>query len=342
MRLRIAVALRRALPVILVAAHLAFPIPLCAEGFGPFPVRNFNPLDQLVLNMPGDRASVVKKGTLDIRLEVANTAVIYREENPQASATIKFETLRSGLFLRYGVHDRFEIAIEIPGYYRYQGFMDGPIKTVERLTTGLSPARSALGDMSYVYNISRGGQTVVSGREGAAGLGDTTLMSKYQVLPETSVWPALSIRTAIKLPTGNEGEFFGSGSPDFGIGLASEKSLGGRWILYANLNGVFPTGRIGGMPLQPTFTGIAAAEYLWTEALSLTIQFDYYSPPFHGIGLRTLDRGVTEVAAGFGYRMASHWLWQLYAIENVDFITGSAPDFTVSTLITYRFGLWSD
>ena len=35
---------------------------------GPFPVRNFNPLQQLVLNMPGDRAVVLKPGTLVYRV----------------------------------------------------------------------------------------------------------------------------------------------------------------------------------------------------------------------------------------------------------------------------------
>lgn len=33
-----------------------------AEGFGPFPVRKFSPLQQ-VLSMPGDRAVVLKPGT---------------------------------------------------------------------------------------------------------------------------------------------------------------------------------------------------------------------------------------------------------------------------------------
>ena len=149
-----------------------------AEGFGPFPVRNFHPLQQLVLNIPGDRAVVVRSGDLDIRLELAETAVIYREVNQQASATAKFETLRNGLFLRYGVTDRLEMGIEIPVLYRYQGFMDGAIKAVERATTGLSPARKALGDYGYAYNISRGGRQIVNGTNGAMGLGDSTLMAK--------------------------------------------------------------------------------------------------------------------------------------------------------------------
>jgi hypothetical protein len=315
-----------------------FPQPalVWAEGFGPFPVRNFQPIDQLVLSMPGDRAAVLKKGVLDVRVELAETASIFRDQGPQASVSMKFETLRSGVFLRYGATERWEISVEVPVLYRYRGFMDGPIQAVERVTTGLSPARNELGQSPYVFNISRGGRTVASGSEGAVGLGDSTVMSKYQLLSETASMPAVSVRTALKLPTGDEGQFFGSGSPDVGFGLAAEKGFGGRWVVYGNLNGVIPTGRIAGMPLQPTISGLVAVEYLWSENFSLTTQFDYYSPPFHGVGTRVLDKGVTESVLGFSYRLTPQLLWQAYGIENLDFITGSAADFTLSTLLTYR------
>ena len=167
-------------------------------------------------------------------------------------------------------------------------------------------------------------------------MGDSTVMSKYQLLQETALLPALSVRTALKLPTGDEGQFFGSGSPDVGFGLAAEKGFGGRWVVYGNLNGVVPTGRIAGVSLQPTISGLIAVEYLWSENLSITTQFDYYSSPFHGVGTRTLDQGVTESVLGFSYRLTQHLLWQGYGIENLDFITGSAADFTLSTLLTYR------
>ena len=306
-----------------------------AEGFGPFPVRNFHPIQQLVLNMPGDRAAVLKQGVLDVRLELAETATVFRDELPQAGTTMKFETLRSGAFLRYGATERWELSVEVPVLYRSRGFMDGPIEAVERVTTGVSPARKALGS-GYVFDISREGRTIASGREGAVGLGDSTIMSKYQLLLETTSMPALSIRTAIKLPTGDEGQFFGSGSPDFGFGMAAEKGFAGRWVVYGNLNGVVPTGRIAGLALHPTISGILAVEYLWSENLSITAQFDYYSTPFRGVGTRVLDKGVTESVAGFSYRLTSHLLWQAYAVENLDFITGSAADFTLSTLLTYR------
>ena len=314
----------------------AQPSPVKAEGFSPFPVRNFQPIQQLVLSMPGDRAAVLKQGVLDVRLELAETASVFRDQGSQANVTMKFETLRSGLFLRYGATERWELSVEVPVLYRYRGFMDGPIKVVERATTGLAPARNALSQTGYAFNISRGGRTVASGRDGAVGLGDSTVMSKYQVLRETAWMPAVSVRTALKLPTGDEGQFFGSGSPDVGFGLAAEKGFGGRWVVYGNLNGVVPTGRIAGISLQPTISGLAALEYLWSENLSFTTQFDYYSTPFHGVGTQVLDKGVTESVVGFSYRLTQHLLWQGYGVENLDFITGSAADFTLSTLLTYR------
>jgi Protein of unknown function (DUF3187) len=323
-----------------VGALVLFGLPsgfVWAEGFGPFPVRNFQPFQQLVLSLPGDRATVVKLGTLDVRLELANTASIFNEGAPQTTVTVKFETLRSGLFLRYGATDKLELGVEVPVLYRYDGIMEGLISATERATTGLNPARAALSNTNFAFNVTHSGQTVMSGGPGATGLGDSILTSKYQVVTESAAMPAVSLRGAVKLPTGNQAEFFGSGSPDFGIGLQVEKLLAGRWIVYANLNGVLPTGSIAGFSLQPTMSAMAVVEYLWSENLSITAHFDFYSTPFHGTGSDVFDKGVTETVLGFSYRIAPQWLWQVYGVENVDFITGSAADFTLSTLITYRF-----
>lgn len=315
----------------------ALPLLVNAEGFGPFPVRNFQALDQLVLAMPGERAAVLRKGDFDIRLEAANTASIARDQEEQADVTMKFETVRAALFLRYGLTDRLEIGVEVPGYHRYRGFMEEPILGVERGTTGISPARKALRETAYAFNVTNGGRTLFQGAKGATGLGDISFYGKYQLLKETSTLPALSFRVGVKAPTGDTDQVFGSGHPDAGIGLAMDKTFATGWIVYANLNGVFPTGQIAGLDLQPVISGLVAVEYLWTENFSITAQFDYYSPPFHGTGTRVLDKGVTESVIGASYRILPGLLWQVYGIENLDFITGSAADFTLSTVFTYRF-----
>ncbi|MEQ1795445.1 MAG: DUF3187 family protein [Nitrospira sp.] len=309
-----------------------------AEGFGPFPVRNFQPLHQLVLGMPGDRATVLKPGALDLRVELANTANIFSDTTPQASVAMKFESIRSGFFLRYGVTERLEMAVEVPVVNRYRGIMEGMITAVERGTTGLAPDRRALKGTGYAYQVTSGGRVVINAREGVVGLGDASIMGKYQVLTETNTLPALSIRAALKLPTGDEPHLLGSGSPDYGFGLALEKHVAKDWILYANLNGVIPTGRIAGFGLQPVLSGIFAVEYLWSENFSLVGHFDYYSSPLYGTGTHVFDKGVTEGVLGFSYRLRPQVLWQVYAVENLDFIVGSAADFTLSTVVTFQFG----
>jgi len=232
-----------------------------------------------------------------------------------------------------------ELGLKVPVFYRWDGFMGGLINQTERLTSGLSPARAALSNTNFAFQVLHNGHTVMAGGPGASGLGDTMLITKYQFLTETASMPAVSLRGAVKLPTGNQAEFFGSGSPDFGLGLQVEKLVAGRFVLYANLNGVLPTGSIAGFSLQPTISAMAVAEYLWSENLSITAHFDFYSTPFHGTGSDVFDKGVTETVLGFSYRIAPHWLWQVYAVENLDFITGSAADFTLSTVFTYRFEL---
>ena len=337
MNIRLSVAVYR---VVFAACFLSLflkPTLVRAEGFGPFPVRNFQPFHQLVLSLPGDRAAVVKPGTVDVRLELAETASVYNENSPQTNVNVKFETLRSGLFLRYGAMDRLELGLEVPMLYRYQGFMDGAITATERATTGLNPARDAFKNNNFLFHTTRNGQTMMNGGPGAMGLGDTTLMSKYQLLMEGAAMPAVSLRGAVKLPAGDQSAFLGSGSPDFGLGLAVEKLVAGRWILYANVTGVVPTGTIAGLGLRPTVSGIFAVEYLWSENLSVTAHVNYYSSPFHGTGAKAFDQGVTESVLGFSYRVAPRFLWQVYAVENLDFIRGSAADFTVSTVFTYRF-----
>lgn len=308
------------------------------DGYGPFPVRNFQVIQLMFLGMQGDRATVLKKGALDIRVELAETSNIFNQTLPNVSAQIKLEQLRSGLFLRYGLTDRLEVAMEIPAYYRYEGFMNGMISQVERLTSGLSPARAAFKNTPFAYNLSLNGRTAFSGSDGQTALGDITLYGKYQLLKDQGWIPAFSLRTAVKVPSGDSGRFFGSGHTDLGVGAAVEKRIAQRWFLYGNFNGIFPTGSVSLLSTHPSVSGIAAVEYLFTSNFSVTAQFDYYGSPFRDTGTKILDGAVTEVAFGFNYRLRPNLVWQVYGVENLDLTRDSAADFTLSTLMTYRFG----
>jgi hypothetical protein len=309
-----------------------------ADGFGPFSVRNFQPIQLMVLGMPGERASVIPNGALDIRVELAETSTIFDDTTPPITVKMNMEQLRSGVFLRYGLTDRLELGMEIPVLYRYRGFLEGAIKEVERVTSGLAPLRQSKQNAGFDYRVSRNGNMLMSGSDEQLGLGDITLFGKYQLLTENETLPTVSLRLAVKTPSGDSGRFFGSGHTDFGAGVAIEKKLSTHWLVHANVNGIFPTGSIAGLTLQPAMSGIAAVEYLWTPKTSLVLQFDYYSSPFHNTGSPVLDNGVTEMTAGFNYLLRENLLWQVYGIQNLDFIRKSAADFTLATAVTYRFG----
>ncbi len=326
--------------LVLLLTVAIFPGEAAAEvdGYGPFPVRNFQPIQLMILGMFGDRATVLSKGRLDIRLELAETSTVFRDDESRVSTTMKLETLRSAVFLRYGLTDQLEVGMEVPALYRYRGFLEGGITATERATTGLAPARDRLLNTGFAFNMTRDGQPLFSGGESSLGLGDITLISKYQLQARSEDRPAVAVRLALKLPTGDSARFFGSGHPDVGAGLAVEQAVGARWILYGNLNGIFPTGDVAGLTLHPAWSALAAVEYLWSSTLSLVAQFDYYSSPFQNTGTKILDRGVTEGVFGFSYQIRKHLLWQVYGVENLDFIEGSAADFTLSTLVTFRFG----
>jgi hypothetical protein len=307
------------------------------EGFGPVSVRNFQPFQLLFIGLPGDRAAVLPPKALDVRLELAETATIFNEQSSAINAQVKFETLRSGLFLRYGFMERLELGLEIPVYYRSRGFLGGAITGVERATTGLSPARAALGNTSFAFRVSRNGRVLMQSGDDHMGPGDITLSTKYQAMTERQWWPTLSLRGAIKLPSGDSARFFGSGHTDFGVGIAAEKKLGAQWMAYANANGLFPTGDVSGLHAGPAVTGLFAIEYLWSPQFTVVAQFEGYSSFYRNTGVGLYDKGVTEAALGFSYLFQQRFLWQVYGVENLDFIRDSAADFTLATVLTYRF-----
>lgn len=307
------------------------------EGFGPVSVRNFQPFQLLFISMPGERAAVIPPKALDVRLELAETAAIFNEQSSAINAQVKFETLRSGLYLRYGFMERLELGLEIPVYYRSRGFLGGAITAVERATTGLSPARAALENTSFAFRISRNGQVLMQGGDDQMGLGDITISTKYQAMTEQQWRPTVSLRAAIKVPSGDSARFFGSGHTDFGVGIAAEKKLGAQWTAYANASGLFPTGGVSGLHVGPVVTGLFAIEYQWTPQFAVVAQFEGYSSFYRNTGIGIYDKGVTEATLGFSYLFQQRFLWQVYGVENLDFIRDSAADFTLATVLTYRF-----
>jgi hypothetical protein len=326
---------------VLVAALLAPPVGAQAAelyvGQGLAPVRNFQPVQGLSLQMPVDEAMPLKSGEMTLRANFAETSTILRDSAPTGSGTLKFGQLRSAFDIRLGTPiENIEIGLELASLYRHSTGLDGLIKSVESLTNSRNPLRfNTLKNTGYVYTLGAS-NTTFNPPNDAFGLTDITLHAKGLLLAESQYVPATSLRVALKVPVGDQTRAFGTGVADVGVGLSLQKTVWNRVGLYVNMNEVLPTGHYLGLALRGYFTAVTGVEFMATPKFSITGQFDYYQSPFGNTGLKLLDNGVTEAVLAFGYRFTPNLLWQIYAVENLDFIRDSAADLTIGTALTYR------
>ncbi|MBI3809274.1 MAG: DUF3187 family protein [Nitrospirae bacterium] len=306
-------------------------------GQGLVPVRNFQPLQGLSLQMPVDSAMPLKSGELSLRASFAETSTILRETTATGTALLKFGQLRSGFDIRFGTAmEDVEVGLEFASLYRHSTGLDGLIKAVESLTNSRTPLRfNGLKNTGYIYTLGASNTTLNPSND-AFGLTDIVVHVKTLLVVERKYVPATSLRVALKVPVGDRTRAFGTGIADLGLGLSLQKSVWNRVGLYVNLNEVLPTGHYLGLALRGYFTAVTGVEFMATPKFSITGQFDYYQSPFGNTGLKLLDHGVTEAVLAFGYRFTSNFLWQIYGVENLDFIRDSAADFTLGTALTYR------
>ena len=329
-------ALTLAIAILIVASTESSAAGEPADGFGPFPTRNFSPIQSLFLGMPAEQATTLRKGTTQVRIESAQTSSVFDDRNVDGSSLVKMEQGRTALDVRHGITERFETGLELPLLYRTKGILGPFIRSIEAITVR-GAVRDRLEDLPFAYNVERNGQTLFSGSDSDVGLGDISLYAKHEVAEEGAWLPKTSLRVALKIPTGSERLAFGSGTVDIGVGIAGEKRLFPWWLIYVNVNGAFPTARISGLETLPALSAVFANEWLVSERFSLGVQFDSYTSMVTGSGLASVDKGANEVAVGFTYAFKNNLHAQLYGIEAIDPPRGGDADFTASLSITYLF-----
>ncbi len=305
-------------------------------GQGLAPIRNFQPLQGLSLQMPVDSAMPLKSGELSLRANFAETSTILRESNATGNAILKFGQLRSAFDIRYGTAmEGVEVGLELASIYRHSSGLDGLVTAVESLVGRSTPLRKQLKTTGYAYSLGVG-NTLLNPPNDTFGLTDIVLHAKALMVAEGRYAPAMSLRVAFNVPVGDRTRAMGTGITDLGVGLSLQKTFWNIVAIYVNLNEVLPTGHYLGLALRGYFTTVTGVEFMTTPKFSITGQFDYYQSPFGNTGLKLLDHGVTEAVLAFGYRFTPNLLWQIYGVENLDFIRDSAADFTLGTALTYR------
>jgi hypothetical protein len=304
-------------------------------GFGPIPVRNYQPIQLIFLNLPFERASVLAPGAFALSIESTEINEIATNQE-RIQAVLKFETNRTVLGATFSPMRRLELSLGVPFISRFGGFLDPFINTVEDVFHTSNSERQLFSDNTFGgFHVQRGETVLFDGKKQQFELGDVWGSAKYEVWRRPG-FPVVALRGAVKAPTGRANGVFGSGKPDFGVGVAVEHQFLSWLLAYGNLAMIYPIGPItpGRLTLNPMMTeGVAGEARLWRR-LSAVLQQEAYMSPFHGNGARLLDGTVVEFTAGLN--VACHpLLFQLAAVDNISPVV-SAADFSILLRLTYQ------
>lgn len=306
-------------------------------GFGPAPMRNYQPIQLIFLNLPVERARTLAAGTLEAHLETVESNTIATVSNPQVQGQLKLETNRTVIGAKFGVWPGLDVGVDIPFLSHFGGMLDSVIDPIEHALGTFNPERDLYPDNSFgAFLVRQGNTTVFQGKRQVFELGDIWFSAKQEVWSRAH-WPLVSLRAAIKAPTGRASAVFGSGHPDFGLGFAAEQQPLPWLILYADLAGIFPVGPItpARLTLHPALNQAVAAEaqVLWPW-FSLLLQQELYTSPLHGNGTRILDGTVVELTWGANARVGPT-TFQLAMVDNISPVA-TAADFSVLLRVGYE------
>ncbi len=246
------------------------------------------------------------------------------------------ETSRIEFAYRHGFGDRWEFGIELPymthqgggldsvieEWHRIFGFPDGPREDRER----------DLIEFLYVDNNT----AIVDFTDDANGIGDVRLFGGYR-LKNTERYRS-ALRFGVKLPTGDETLFLGSGGTDVSLGLA------GDWLARGVRENLFAFYRLNLTYLgEPEFladryeevVGQAAAGVTWrvVPTVGLTVQANVRSPLYDS-DIEML--GETSVVLTFGGDIRLSDRLRMLIGVGEDIKVGSSPDVSFQLALQYR------
>lgn len=310
------------------------------RGAGPIAIRNQMPLYLFYLQMEPDKAGVTEQNKLNIDADYTISNVTVSCFTPASSLyniNIDAEISRITLDLKYGVCDNAELGLEVPYLSLSSGYLDGFVEEFEKTVGATTPrSRTRQGSYNYNYSFIYNNENLINKKHASEGLGDIVLKAKYQILEEDeySSFPNISLRAAVKFPTGRKKDLVGSGEFDYGLGIVADKSFSKRITIYCGLNAVFIQ--------KPSFfsmlnlkkeiiSGMIGAEYFFTDRFSLVAQISGNTTPYPSSGTNALDESAIDVGLGLNYnwKEKQNVSWHFAFIENMN--SASSPDVSFNT-----------
>ena len=327
----------RHLLILVVCLTVILPARAPAVEILPFQLRNQDPLHRIFgLPSPGD-GRVLAPGSYDAGLtfDLANSYVA--ATGPGEALLLDGESYRFNLILRGGLPNGFEVGLELPWLAYGGGTIDGFIQDWHRFFGLPEGGRDQAPNNRLRYLYTRTGMRRLAVTDHQAGIGDLMLTGGWQCAGDATTPQALSLRGAIKIPTGDSSILAGSGSTDLSlwlIGRSDHSFSWGKTSVYASLGGSYlsPGDVLPDLQSHWVAFGTLGAGWSPLEILSFSIQLDASTPLYRGSSLSTLSGNSLGLLIGGSVLLGERTTLQLGVAE--DLAVATWPD------VTFHLGLF--
>lgn len=287
---------------------------------GIFALRNQNPFLQVYGLPTFQSAGLTAPSTIawNLSLDLANHADF--GESDIEDFSIDGETYFLTVSMRRRVGDKLELGFDLPLVAHTNGFMDDGIESWHDLF-GMSNSKRQGPSNELAFLYQRGGEDLYRLDSPASGIGDIQLTAAVSLYGQDPAGARLTIRSSLKLPTGDPDRLLGSGAADLAVSLhvAGNRSMWGRPLEYGGFAGALLLGDGDVLPsLQKNAVSFAGAfvAWRWSERIALAAQLSGQGPYFDS-DIEELGGSSLQLATGAAFRTSTNWLLRLAVVEDV-------------------------
>lgn len=204
------------------------PLPSPAEG--PMPVRDQHPAQLTAVHMDPAPARTLAAGEARVRLDAAYTSLwLSGNGRPGTRFEMDGEILRTSIAARVGVGGGVELFAALPFGYGSGGVLDDFVIAWHDAFGLPNQNRDQQPRNRFRVAGTLGGEDVFTVRDHAVRLYDVPLGAAVQVYGGER-GPAVTLRGAIELPTGDQDDGFGNGGIDLTAGVVAGWRGSGWWL----------------------------------------------------------------------------------------------------------------
>jgi hypothetical protein len=297
----------------------------------PFRTVNQSPLVQ-IFGIPADSTAIVTDaGHFSFSFSQDAASNYTYDTTRNEDLLLDGESYRWTLAARYGIGERFEAGIDIPFISQSSGFMDGFIDGWHK-TFGLPRGgRNLVPRNRIVYGYVKDGVQKLNMQHSESGIGDISLHGGMKLYDrqDDKGRDRLTLRTSIKLPTGDSTNLMGSGSTDFTLSLCGSMNGYTEWgslgvFGSAGAVAMTPSDRLRSQHNSVAAFGTFGLGWGPTDWISFKVQLNGHTPLYHGSSLDQLSKSTLMLVGGGTLKLPGGYFLDIGVSEDV--VVATSPD----------------